>query len=141
MSVPHPGDLPALGLTAMVETIVTAADTARALGSGSLDVLATPRLVALMEQAACVALSKELGPGQTSVGTRIAIDHTAASPVGMRITVRATIVAVQGRQITFEVTASDETGEIGRGNHCRVIVDADRFVMKANQKLSHTDQG
>jgi len=135
-----PGVPPAPGRTATVETVVTDQDTAKVLGSGSLDVLATPRLAAWMEQAACEALSGVLEPGQTTVGTRIAIDHTAASPVGMRITTTATIIAVNGREITFKVTAADEAGEIGRGDHTRFIVDAKRFLTRANNKLHPTEQ-
>jgi predicted thioesterase len=123
-----------LGKTATVETVVTDYNTAKAVGSGSLNVFATPMMIALMERAACEVLSDGLEGGQTSVGTNITINHTAATPVGMKVTATAAIAFVHGRNITFEVTASDECGEIGKGTHIRVIVDEIKFMGRTNQK-------
>lgn len=126
-----------LGKTASVSTAVTEQNTACAVGSGSLDVFATPMMIALMEHAACEALSDALGEGQTSVGTGIDAKHTAASPMGANITATATVTSVSGRMIEFDVAAQDGTGEIGRGKHTRVIVDAERFIAKANTRNEH----
>jgi RimJ/RimL family protein N-acetyltransferase/predicted thioesterase len=122
-----------IGKTATTTTIVSENNTAKAVGSGSLNVFATPMLIALMERAACECLA--LDNGQTSVGTAINIEHTAASPLGAEITSTATITAVDGRKIEFEVAASDNKGEIGRGTHTRFIVDGERFMTKARVRI------
>ena len=121
----------ALGKTATVSTTVTEQNTAAAVGSGSLNVFATPMMIALMEQAACAALTDALEPRQTSVGTQISVTHTAASPLGAEVTATAAIEYVFGRRIEFSVTASDGAGEIGNGKHTRMIVDGERFQAKA----------
>lgn len=108
---------------------------ANAVGSGSLAVFATPMMVALMEQAACGAAEPLLEPGQTTVGTKIDVEHVAATPLGMEVTATAVLECREGRRLDFTVTAYDEAGEIGRGTHSRVIVDAQRFQAKADGKL------
>ena len=123
-----------LGKTASVSTIVADANTAKAVGSGSLDVFATPMMIALMERAACECLADGLEPGQTSVGTQINVSHIAASPVGAEISATATIECVFGRKVEFWVTAADGTNEIGDGKHTRMIVDAGRFIAKASKE-------
>jgi predicted thioesterase len=120
-----------IGKTATATVTVIGQNTARAVGSRSLDVFATPMMVALMERAACECLADALEPGQTSVGTSVDIEHTAASPIGADITASATITGVDGRKIEFEVIAMDAKGEIGHGKHTRVIVDGERFMAKA----------
>ena len=125
-----------LGKTASVSTTVYESDTAKALHSGSLDVLATPKMIALMEQAACECLADCLKEGETSVGSAISIEHTAASPLGAKITATATIEYVFGRKIEFDVTANDSAGEVGKGKHTRFIVDAERFTKKAETRGS-----
>ena len=124
-----------LGKKATAETTVMESNTAWAVGSGRLEVFAIPMMIALMEQAACNALLDALEPGQTSVGTSVNIEHTAATPLGLKITALATIESVNGRNITFAVSASDECGEIGSGTHTRVIVDEEKFMSKANGKI------
>ena len=123
-----------IGKTASVTTTVTENNTARAARSGSLDVFATPMMIALMEQAACECLVGALAEGQTSVGTRIDVAHNAASPVGAKITATAVVTGVDGRKIDFDVTASDGAGEIGKGTHSRFIIDAEKFITKANSR-------
>jgi len=123
-----------VGKSATASVTVNADNTARAIGSGSLEVFATPMLAALMERAACECLADCLELGQTSVGTEINITHTAASPIGAAITATATIEAIFGRQIEFGVTASDGAGEIGSGKHTRAIVDTERFIKKASDR-------
>jgi fluoroacetyl-CoA thioesterase len=109
---------------------VTDADTAAALGSGSLPVLGTPRLLAWCEAATCAALAPVLGAGQTSVGTRISLEHTRASPVGVRVEVTASPVFHDGRLHRFSVAARqpDDGRVVGTGEVTRVVVDAERFL-------------
>ena len=111
---------------------VTEADTAAALGSGDLAVLGTPRLLAWCEAATCAAVAGSLAEGQTSVGTRVDLQHVAASPVGARVEVRATVVYVDGRLLRFEVVATHaEDGKVvGHGEVTRVVVDAERFLSR-----------
>jgi fluoroacetyl-CoA thioesterase len=108
---------------------VTDADTAAALGSGSLPVLGTPRLLAWCEAATCAAIADELGPGETSVGTRVEIEHTRASLVGARIEVTATPVFRDGRLRRLSVSARQGDGRVvGTGEVTRVVVDTERFL-------------
>jgi len=123
-----------LGASHWLDHFVTDNDTAEAVGSGGLEVLATPVLITLMERAAYILLEDLLEEEQTSVGTNINVSHTAASPVGITIEVEAKITSVKGRTITFEVSASDESGEIGKGTHTRAIVDGEKFMKKAEAR-------
>ena len=116
------------GQTATATTVVTEKNTAKAVGSGNLDVFSTPMMIALMEQAACKCLNLE--PGQSSVGTQINVAHTAASPLGATITAAATITQVEGRKVSFTITAHDDKNQIGNGTHERFIIDAERFMSK-----------
>ena len=119
------------GKMAASSTLVSESNTAKAVWSGSLEVFATPMMIALMECAACECLSDCMEEGQTSVGSSISVEHTKASPIGAEITATATIESVSGRRIEFVVTARDNSGEIGKGAHTRYIVDAERFMKKA----------
>lgn len=123
------------GLSGSTSTLVTQANTAQALGSGTLPVLGTPALIALLEKAAVDALAPNLAPGQTSVGVRVDVRHLAATPVGLAVRAQATLLAVDGRRLTFAVTASDDAEQVAEGIHERVIVDEQRFLMRAQQKL------
>jgi len=116
------------------EEFVTDKDTAKAMGSGHLEVFATPTMIAWMELAAYRLLEVLISEGQTSVGTNICVSHTAATPVGLMIETKAKIISVKGRTVTFEVSACDGYGEIGRGTHTRVIVDEEKFMKKAQNK-------
>lgn len=109
--------------------------TALRMGSGSLPVFATPALAALMEKAACAALEGLLEEGKTSVGTALSLSHTAATPVGMKVSCHAVLTGKEGRTLTFEIVASDEKGEIGRATHTRAIVSSDKFLNKTYAKL------
>jgi len=124
----------ALGKTANVSVKVDKSNTANAMRSGTLPVFATPSMIALMEHAACECLADCLGAGQTSVGSSISVEHTAASPLGAEVTAAASIDSVSGRKIEFAVTASDNSGEIGKGKHTRIIIDKDRFMKKAEAR-------
>jgi predicted thioesterase len=123
-----------VGMTGEAFTTVERADTAYEVGSGDLLVYATPCMVALMEGAACEAISP-LPEGKTSVGTELSVSHKAATPVGMDIRAEAEVTAVEGNTITFRVAAYDEAGLIGDGTHKRVIVSSQRFLDKVYSKL------
>ncbi len=116
-----------LGRTSTREFVVSETDTAVAVGSGSLPVLGTPVLLAWCEAATCAAL--DLPDGSTSVGTRVALEHLAASTVGATVVVTATVAYVDGRLLRFEVEARDPLGKLlGSGEVTRVVVDAERFL-------------
>ena len=119
------------GLSASVELVVTAEDTASALRSGSVDVLATPRVVALCEEATCLAVRDHLGDGETTVGMRVQLDHLAPTHVGSTVKAEATLEKVASRRLTFAVSVSDDAGLIAAGKITRVLVDATRFLDKA----------
>ena len=119
-----------IGKTGVAKTTVSDSNTAKAVWSGSLDVFATPMMIALMESAACECLADCMDTGQTSVGNMINVEHTKASPIGAEIKASATIESVNGRKIVFTVAANDDSGEIGKGRHERTIIDAERFMSK-----------
>jgi len=110
--------------------IVEQCDTARAVGSGDVDVLATPRLLALFEQATVDALTGSLEPGQSTVGMRVQIDHLQPTPVRAEVSAEAHLERIEGRRMTFAVTASDSGGLVAAGKVTRVAVDVDRFMTK-----------
>jgi predicted thioesterase len=112
--------------------LVGDADTAIAMGSGDVAVLATPRLLALAEAATVAAVGRALEDGQTTVGSRIELEHLAASRVGTRVTVRAELMAVDGRLLRFDVVAQHPDGSVvAHGRITRVIVDRARFLERA----------
>lgn len=111
-------------------TVVNNNNTAKTLGSGDMDVFATPAMVALMENAAMNAVAPHLEEGQTTVGTQISTSHIKASALGATITATAVLTAVDGRSLTFEITARDGENVIGEGIHTRFIVDRERFLSK-----------
>ena len=124
-----------VGLKGSAQTLVEREDTALEVGSGSLLVYATPCMAALMEGAACEALNSVLEEGKTSVGIELNLAHTAATPVGMEVTAIAEVTAVDGKIITFQITASDEAGVIGEATHKRAIVNTQKFLDKTYDKL------
>ncbi|MFI3281346.1 MAG: thioesterase family protein [Rikenellaceae bacterium] len=119
-----------IGLTAKSTTTVDKSNTAIALGSGDLEVFATPAMIALMENAAMNLVAPELEAGMTTVGTTITSSHIKASGVGTQIVATATVIAVDGRMITFRVEAHDGQTLIGEGRHSRFIVDKTKFMQK-----------
>ena len=123
-----------IGMKGEASALVEKEDTAQYVGSGSLLVYATPCLAALMEGAACAAIEEALPQGQTSVGTALNLEHLSATPVGLDVRASAEVTAVEGRRITFAITAFDEAGEIGRATHTRVLVDSEKFLEKTYQK-------
>ena len=120
-----------MGARGEVVAVVTDDDTAAALGSGSLPVLATPRLLAWCEAACCRALRDGLDDGTSSVGTSVRLEHLAPSAVGERVTAEAVLTAVDGRHLTFEVDVTDAGGTVvARGTLERVVVDDARFLAR-----------
>ena len=124
-----------VGMKGEVATLAEREDTAKEVGSGDLLVYATPCMVALMEGAACEAIAEAIGDNQTTVGTALNIEHISATPVGLEVRAEAEVTAVEGKIITFRITAFDEVGEIGRGTHTRVLVNSQKFLEKAYAKL------
>ena len=120
------------GSAAEVELTVGDDDTAIAHHSGDVAVLATPRIVALCEEAAMAALSGQLKPGETSVGHAIQLDHVAPSAVGAVVRAEATLAKVEGRRLVFTVSVSDARGLVAAGRLTRVVVDAERFLDRAH---------
>ncbi|MEY2754907.1 MAG: hypothetical protein RJB65_1265 [Actinomycetota bacterium] len=120
-----------MGLTGTATMVVTADDTAIAMGSGAVPVLATPRVVALCEQATCAALDGHLPPDRTTVGIRVELDHLQPTVVGRTVTAEAELETIEGRRFTFVVSASDDRGPIAVGRVTRALVDLALFLEKA----------
>lgn len=125
-----------IGKSYTVKIKVEEKDTAASVGSGTLNVLATPKMIALMEEAAYKCVGECLESGSTTVGTLMSAQHLSATPVGMEVTATATVIAVEGRKIEFKVEAYDEAGKIGEGTHERFIVFAEKFLSKTYSKLT-----
>jgi fluoroacetyl-CoA thioesterase len=115
------------------ETVIDSLLATR-LGSGSVEVYATPAMVALMESAAVAALEPLLPEGQASVGIALEIRHLAATPPGQQVRARAEVTAVEGRKVTFQVQAWDERERIGEGTHTRFVIDVARFLQRVQSK-------
>lgn len=111
-------------------------NTAAAVGSGMLEVFATPMMIALMEKTACESVAPYLEEGSGTVGTELNVKHVAATPIGMQVTCETELVEVDGRRLVFHVKASDEAGLIGEGTHERFIINNEKFQSKANGKLN-----
>ncbi|ASS38436.1 thioesterase family protein [Mogibacterium pumilum] len=123
------------GIKGFKEITVTKELTAISMGSGDLEVYATPAMIALMEGTASESVKPEFEEGQGSVGTSIAIKHLAATPVGMYVRCESELVEVDGRRLVFNITAYDEKDKIGEGTHERFIISNDKFQSKVNNKL------
>ena len=120
----------ATGLKGEARLVVGPGDTARALGSGDVEVLGTPRLLALLEQATLDAVDGCLDAGSTTVGMRVQVDHLQPTPIGAEVFAEAYLDKIEGRRITFTVTASDSGGLVAAGKVTRVVVDVNRFMSK-----------
>lgn len=123
-----------IGRRGRAEAVVTPENTAQAAGSGLVPVFATPWMVALMENAAVQAVQSALAPGEGTVGTRLDVTHDAATPVGMRVWAEAEVTAVEGRKLTFAVSAYDQRERIGGGTHERFIIKPEKFLARAQAK-------
>ena len=124
------------GIRGAQSVLVTAANTAKTMGSGTLEVFATPALVALAEKTCWMSVADALGEGNGSVGTKLELEHTAPTPVGMTVTCESELVAVEGRKLTFKVALHDEKGPVGGGTHERFVVNDAKFAAKAEAKKS-----
>ncbi|MCR4795395.1 MAG: thioesterase family protein [Ruminococcus sp.] len=123
------------GITGISELTVSENELAVNVGSGSLEVLATPVMVMLMEKAACACISDFLEGDETTVGTEINVKHISATPKNMKVCAEAELLEVNGRELVFSVKAYDEAGDIGEGIHKRFVVYGEKFTAKANSKL------
>jgi len=119
-----------IGLTAESSIVVTDTNTALTLGSGDMKVFATPAMVALMENAAMMAVAPHLEEGQTTVGTALNIEHIKATKVGDTVTATAVLTEINGRELKFNIAARDEVSLIGEGTHTRFIVNREKFMAK-----------
>ena len=122
------------GIKAEKSLTVTDANTAKTMGSGTLDVFATPAMIALIEQAAYTSVASELEPGWGSVGTSLNIQHLSATPVGMTVTATTELVEVDRRRLVFHAEVYDEKGLVGKGTHERFLVENEKFQAKADAK-------
>jgi predicted thioesterase len=123
---------PVPGLTAKLDLTVTGDDTAVAAHSGDVDVLSTPRIVALCEEAAVAAVEGHLEPGETTVGMRIQLDHLAPAAVGTVVQASVKLEKVEGRRLKFSVSVNDARGLVAAGKITRVIVERERFLEKVH---------
>lgn len=126
-----------IGATGRFELVVRAEHLADSFKDALLPpVLATPVMVMIMENAALNAIRGFLDPGESAVGTQVAVDHLAATPIGQRVVGEATVTKLEGRHVSFAVTAHDDVEEIGRGTHGRIVIDMVRFSEKLAQKVA-----
>lgn len=123
-----------IGTKGSFTRVIAATDTAAAVGSGTIDVCATPVIAAVMEAAAVAALAPYLKHEETTVGTRISLTHTAPSLVGMTLTAEAEITAHTEQRYEFTVTVRDEIGVVAEGTHTRVLVNTSRFLANADAR-------
>ena len=122
------------GICGEQSVLVTEANTAKTMGSGTLDVFATPALVALAEKTCWQSIAPALEEGSGTVGTKLELEHTAPTPLGMTVTCHSELIAVEGRKLVFKVEVFDQTGKIGEGEHERFIVANEKFFAKAQAK-------
>ncbi len=123
-----------LGIKGKESVMVGETNSAKTMGSGTLDVFATPAMIALMEETAWKSVANELDEGCGTVGIRLDVSHDAPTPFGMEVTCESELIAIDGRKLTFQLRAYDEQGDIGKGIHERFIVRNETFQTKANEK-------
>src|ERR1700761_8353677 len=123
------------GLTGTAEIVVGPEHTAPFVGSGRIAVLATPVMINVIEAAALAAIEHLLPAGHQSLGIHLDVSHTAATPIGLRVTARAEVVHVEGRTVSFRVEARDDIEPIGGGTHQRVVVSVERFDERVQRKV------
>ncbi len=122
------------GLVGEATLVVAEEHTARAIGSGALRVLGTPELARLMEQASVASVAQHLPTGRSSVGYYLEVRHIAPTPVGLQVTARAELIAVEGNKLTFQIEAFDDREVVGSGTHRRTIIDSGAFQSRADSK-------
>lgn len=123
------------GMTSEKAEPVTAENTAKKYGSGSIDVYATPAMIGLMEGACLQTVDTHLSENMSTVGIALNVKHIAATPIGMTVKAIATLTAIEGKKLTFSVEAFDDKDKIGEGTHERYIIDIDKFITRTNSKL------
>lgn len=123
------------GITGEARCLVTAQNTAAAMGSGELEVFATPAMIALIEKAAWQSVASHMEEGCGTVGTALRVRHLSATPVGMEVTAKTELCQIDGRRLVFRVEVRDAKGMVGDGEHERFIVKNESFVRKAKGKL------
>lgn len=123
------------GITGEARCLVTAETTAANLGSGELEVFATPAMIALIEKAAWQSVAPHLEEGCGTVGTALRVRHLSATPVGMEVTARTELYEIDGRRLVFKVEVRDAKGVVGDGEHERFIVKNESFLRKTKGKL------
>ena len=126
-----------VGKEGFAETIVTNTNCADYVKSGSLQVFSTPMMIALIEEASVNALAPYLNDEETTVGTYINVYHLSATPLNIKVTAKAVITSIIEKEIEFEISASDEKGLIGKGEHKRFLVNSKRFLEKTNSKFNN----
>lgn len=124
-----------VGIKGHQEMTVTNEFTAKSMGSGVMDVFATPAMLALMEKTAFTSVAEYLNEGCGTVGIKVDIEHVASSPVGMKIACDSELTAIEGRKLIFSVEAYDEKGLIGKGVHERFLIESQKFQEKTDRKL------
>lgn len=125
-----------IGMTGSAEITVSNENIAKAMGSGDLDVFATPAMIALMERAATNAVKECLSKENSTVGTMINIRHIAATPLGINVSAKATLTAIDGKKLIFRVEAYDSKEMIGEGQHERFLIEIGKFIERSKKKLS-----
>ena len=128
------------GLSGDSEIVVGTRDTAPHVGSGKIGVLATPIMVNLMEAAALQAVERFMPAGHQTVGTHLDVKHFAATPVGMKVRAHAELVKVEGRTLTFRISAEDEREPIGEGVHERLVINVERFDQRMQKKMKRDNE-
>lgn len=123
-----------VGIKGKTETIVSEANSAKTLGSGTLDVFGTPAMVALMEETSLKSVAPYLDEGCGTVGISLNVTHDAPTPFGMKVWCESELTEIDGRKLVFQVTAYDAKGKIGGGRHERFIIQNEKFQAKANKK-------
>ena len=123
-----------IGIKGREEVMVTEENTAKAMGSGTLDVFATPAMTALMEKTAWKSVAPFLEDGDGTVGTLLQITHDAPTPLGMKVFCESELLEIDGRRLVFHVAAFDAKGKIGEGRHERFVINNERFAAKAEKK-------
>ena len=122
------------GIKGQVVFTVEESCSAKTMGSGALNVLATPKMIAMLEKAAWESVQPYLEDGCGTVGTQMNVSHDAATPLGMQVTCTSLLTAIDGKKLTFQVEAFDEKGHIGGGSHERFIINNEKFQSKTDQK-------
>ena len=126
------------GIRGQREIMVTEDKTAAAVGSGSLPVFATPAMIALIEETCWRSVQEELAEGEGTVGTKLSVSHTAATPLGMRVRCESELVEIDRRRLVFRAEVFDEGGKVGEAVHERFIIGNEKFLQKAEARRDHT---